>query len=610
MEIDKRLDRNIGEIWQEEYTIPLYQRNFAWEDGEIKQLLQDLYDNFKNEGDGQYFLGSLVTIKPDSRDSYEVIDGQQRLTVLSILCVALGVLSVHKLKYDSRPEAEKFLIDLFKFVRYTEKIKDRLEKVLDFHDQCIKNELPKVTNLIAALKSIYSTRINISEEGTKSLSMMAEEELKAFAEYLKEHVMLVHIVLPPNTDVASYFEIMNNRGVQLQEHEIVKASLIENADDKDRQMISDIWNTCSNMNDKVSNKLNKYHDGRKFLFFGGISCQDSGNNGFKSNYPTLGQIISSEIYVDIPGLEKNKSGEDIDTSYKSIIDFPNFLMLVIRSLSEKEGINIPLNSDKLLSSYRKLKVNSLEFIGRLLEMRIAFDKYIIKNYSIDSESCKWMLDNPAMEGDSNDNDSYTKRRVIKQQSMLQVSAGGLKNKTWLYKVLSFIISKDDESNILNEIMSYLDKEILSRYHTLADSEEDLLTQGVNTHHFLFNFIDYLYWIEKMNKCTKVPNIEFVQDFDFRYYNSVEHHVPNSYKLPDELKNSIGNLYLISGSQNSSMSNKSAAEKAKIRRAYQPKQQIMFGLTNRGRDWTKEDIESHAFDIKCLLESCDEIIDAV
>ena len=72
---------------RDEYVIPMYQRNYAWEEGEITQLIQDVIDYLpkKDYKARNYYIGTLVVYeRPDSKTSvFETIDGQQRLTTLS-----------------------------------------------------------------------------------------------------------------------------------------------------------------------------------------------------------------------------------------------------------------------------------------------------------------------------------------------------------------------------------------------------------------------------------------------------------------------------------------------------------------------------------------------
>lgn len=64
------------------YLVPMYQRNYAWGEGEINQLIQDVLDyqqkNQHREQKKTYYIGTLVVFERND-DSFEVIDGQQRL---------------------------------------------------------------------------------------------------------------------------------------------------------------------------------------------------------------------------------------------------------------------------------------------------------------------------------------------------------------------------------------------------------------------------------------------------------------------------------------------------------------------------------------------------
>ena len=73
-----------------EYHIPAYQRPYAWTEEETGTLFDDLYEFYQTEAVDNYFLGSIVLIKDDVDRHADVIDGQQRLTTLSILFSVLA----------------------------------------------------------------------------------------------------------------------------------------------------------------------------------------------------------------------------------------------------------------------------------------------------------------------------------------------------------------------------------------------------------------------------------------------------------------------------------------------------------------------------------------
>ena len=65
------------------YLVPIYQRNYAWSEIQIVQLIEDIESSIDGSNKN-YFLGNLIVNQTDN-NVYEVIDGQQRLTTLYLL---------------------------------------------------------------------------------------------------------------------------------------------------------------------------------------------------------------------------------------------------------------------------------------------------------------------------------------------------------------------------------------------------------------------------------------------------------------------------------------------------------------------------------------------
>jgi len=73
-----------------QFVIPAYQRPYAWGKDQAKALVQDLLDAFDESMEDEYFLGSIVVVKQSSSSAEaEVVDGQQRLTSISILMATI-----------------------------------------------------------------------------------------------------------------------------------------------------------------------------------------------------------------------------------------------------------------------------------------------------------------------------------------------------------------------------------------------------------------------------------------------------------------------------------------------------------------------------------------
>ena len=596
----KQLNKTIKEIFNDSYVIPLYQRSFAWGDDEILQLIQDIYDAYNTQKVKNYYIGSLVVLKRhDGR--YEVIDGQQRLTVLTLLTRILEINSELKLSYDSRPEVEGFLREFYKKPDYT----SCAPQTYNFNNaiRCLKN--PKIVN-----SENKSFSFNILEEGFKS--------------YIANNVILFRIEIPEDTDVASYFEIMNNRGEQLQKHEIFKARLMEKLDPKYHDEFNLIWTACSNMEDHIQacfdiEQRKKYFGENYDSFcFSGFANDENESNIVETN--TQGDSIA-EILSGISTCSVAKYGEKETTDkYNSIIDFPNFLMHVLKLYDESVSLD-----EKYLLDVHIEKINAIDFIKLLFKSRFLFDRYVIKTITTDTEDeFRWTL-RKVKETDYNNKSSFREfvtfdneemqSTIIMAQSMLQVTFRQRIYKNWLYATLKFLHTEYKDDNIEAAcLLKHLDKWINNYYKELGKFNE-FNNLGTNTPHFVLNFIDYLYWRKAKSNQNQINQIE-IKDFSFKYWNSVEHHLSvnkatekNKGTKPDWI-DQIGNLFLISKNANSRLSDRDVKEKVGSYKDSNmgPNRQIIYSITTKKNyNWEKENIEDHTNELKQLLEDCNSIL---
>lgn len=620
MSKEQSLNKTIAQIWEDKYVVPLYQRNFAWTEEQIGQLLQDIYDNALNGQCGNYYLGSLVVL--ERKDGvWEVIDGQQRLTCLHFICKYLDILKKPCLTYDSRPEVERFFADLF------------IKSWDDFIKEYDKIENSKIIRLKDALGIVEDFKIRTGKgDENITLKEMTLNQRNLLAKYISSKVILVRIPLPQDTDVASYFEIMNNRGEQLQSHEIVKAMLMQGLEDSERNIFATIWDGCSQMGLPIQQTLSHYRT--KGLF---------GNNFDSLNFDCLRAIESglSNIRdeINIEDILKDNSNDterihdesrkESDVKYRTIIDFPNFLMHAFRlyksTVDPSDSNEIPLNADSMPTEKPYYITDSMDFIKFLLKIRTIFDRYVIKMQGDDDEdeNLKWLLLRPykydktlklkntflGYDDNDNEDEKYSKNsKVIKQQSMLQVTFRQRKYKRWLYDLLCWLYENYDNIESISEkdLSNYLDEWILQYYHNLIDEwntkKNDIMCAGTDTPHFLMNFIDYLYWLASQQEKSTIRYANHIKEFQFKYNNSVEHHLPRSYQ--NVCKNNIdkiGNLCLISKRKNSSLNDKGPTEKAKIEPGLQPNRSVMYQITHDYGKWGDTEIEAHQSDINDLLD---------
>lgn len=632
----EQLNKTIKEVWTERYIIPLYQRNFAWTENQIGQLLQDLYDHSpigcsNSKTCDNYYLGTLVLLQ--RRDgTWEVIDGQQRLTALHIICRYLNILSAPRLSYDSRPSVERFFEDLFN------------SSWKDFKNECYKKDDIKISRLTESLDIIENYEIR-THDGKSNITLndMSDNEKNLLSEYINNKVILVCTPLPEDTDVAAYFEIMNNRGEQLQAHEILKALLMRNLDANQSYIFSTVWDACSQMDVPIQKTLSKL---RNIGLFGenfdslDLKIIDNAYDGhsIKNEY-TIDQILDNQLILDESDTTDEK--EESNPTLQSIINFPNFLMQTLRIYAkfEKNLENaVPLNADYMPLEKPDFISDSMDFIKALLKIRVLFDRYIVKiqgDADNEDSDLKWRLQRPTKykytkngntyfhlglintfsNGHSSDYDEREdiNNRIVKLESMLQVTFKSHQYKEWLFALLTWLYTetKNNISIEYDSLLKILEQWTFDYYQSLptecGKNNKPILCAGTNTPRFLLNFIDYLYWLASKYEISTVRYANKIGDFQFRYYNSVEHHLPQSYENIDINVDSIGNLCLISRRKNSSLNAKGPEEKAKIEEGLQPKRLIMYKITKAKQHWGKLEIEEHQKDIKDLLDQIPNLL---
>ena len=600
--------------------------------------MQDIYDHSPNgcskeDECNNYYLGSLVLLQ--RRDGiWEVIDGQQRLTALQIICRYLGILSSPRLTYDSRSSVERFFKGLFDSTSWE-----------TFRKECQRRADSKISRLTESLDIVENYKIQIRDgKADITLKDMSEKKKSCLSEYICNKVILVCTPLPNDTDVAAYFEIMNNRGEQLQAHEILKALLMRDLNTCQSYIFSTIWDACSQMDIPIQKSLFKlrtnglFGDNFDSLNLEVIDNADIKNRSIKSEY-TIDQIIDSQFVFD--DCDAEEENEDVVSGAQSIIDFPNFLMQALRLYADVEkqtGDAVPQNADNMPIEKPDFISDSMDFIKALLRIRVLFDRYVVKiqgDGDDEENDVRWRLQRPTKYEYSKNGNTYFRvglvntfsknhfsdnderenvnNRIVKLESMLQVTFKSSKYKDWLYALVRWLYkeTKDNKSIEYDSLLKMLEQWVLKYYQSLptecGKEKKPILAAGTYTPHFLLNFIDYLYWLASKQEKTTIRFANKISDFQFRYYNSVEHHLPQSYENTDVDLDSIGNLCLISRRKNSSLNDKGPEEKAKIEEGLQPKRLIMYRITRNKQHWGKNEIEEHQKDIEELIDQIPNLL---
>ena len=563
------------------YVIPRYQRAYAWEDKEIVQLIDDI-----NDSTGDYYIGSLVVAKvKDKVETYEVVDGQQRLTTLYLLLHYLfsrdgQVGEVGKtLSFDCRPNSN-----------YT---------------------LEHIQDLLSDAKSLVGDEDRLEQSilnGLKAIDqkfMLGAIDVDAFVERLKM-VILYRIEVPEHTDLNRYFEIMNTRGEQLEQHDILKAKLMGYLPKrKEQEFFSRVWSACSDMTGYVQMHFAKAE--REEIF--GDKWSSDKLSGSWSHYAgclKMGQRADKEFSVKdivkpsfrIETADGVQEGDKTPIRFDSIIGFPHFLLHVLRvflrvenvSLSKGSGLGSLLDDKRLLADYNKviacgqmgakpIKENEASFARKfilfLLRSRFLFDQFIIKReYAGDDQDGVWSLKKLCASGAGSKKRPYyvntslcypnewektyapRNKECLMIQSALRVSYTSPKVMHWITELLVWLFDNETVLPKLTDEAERIAAEAVQE--GFLDGGDHAL--GVQTPHIVFNYLDYLLWKEDKSKDKKYT------DFVFEFRNSVEHWYPqhpsdDTFDAWDG-RDTFGNLCIISRSVNSKFYNLSPESKMK------------------------------------------------
>ena len=572
------------------YVIPRYQRAYAWEEKEIEQLIDDICDD--NDPKRDYYIGSLIVArrKADDGVEYEVIDGQQRLTTIYLLLQCLldeGYFSREEvsvgeaLSFDCRSKSNYTLA----YIRSDAQKSEGKEELLD------QSILLAVDIIKKKLAREFGDRV---------------EDQKKFVDRLK-HVVLYRIEVPEHTDLNRYFEIMNTRGEQLEQHDILKARLMNYLDDAcEREAFARIWEACSDMTGYV--QMHFSVEDREKLFveqWSSLSSEDALRELCRGKRRSEGKSEGLDIskIIDLKSEEDDVEAAlekgDAEVRFESIIDFPYFLLHVLRVFCRAERLSMDgaeelgsLLDDKLLLRDFDKVIASCEkrgdmdvkrcfartFIRFLLRSRFLFDKFIIKRERVEGDQeGSWSLKElraPNKRPYYANTGGVKKSKTLEEahaeclmiQSALRVSYTSPKVMHWITRLLECLFDDklklpklaDKAEHIAAEAVAenFFDQ-TLSEYseYDIKEYEFGDYAFGVGTPHIVFNYLDYLLW-KKAKKTHK--------DFVFEFRNSVEHWYPQhpsdgSIELWDE-RDVFGNLCIISRSVNSKFSNLSPASK--------------------------------------------------
>lgn len=231
------------------FTIPHYQRPYSWGTTQARELLNDLRDALE-EAPAQiaeanpYFLGSIVLIKSEAQSGAEVVDGQQRLTTLTLLLSAIRACvqdaevqaGITRLLYAKA--------DLLTGIEADYRLNLR-ERDRDFFRQYVQHEngLQQLLALKTPLKDAQKRLQDNAKVLMEGLGWLSQTELVRLAQFITTRCFLVVVSTPDLDSAFRIFGVMNSRGLDLTATDILKADILSALDSSKEATYSTIWET-------------------------------------------------------------------------------------------------------------------------------------------------------------------------------------------------------------------------------------------------------------------------------------------------------------------------------------------------------------------------------
>ncbi|WRB48819.1 DUF262 domain-containing protein [Helicobacter pylori] len=234
------------------YQIPTYQRPYQWTEENCEKLLDDLFFNYENDRESDYFCGSLVliAISEDSKAKiYDVVDGQQRLSTFILLAKVLATLYpvddkcqgylqgswIDRHEYRGKKKKKRLDFDLV-----GSNAKKDFQEALDFFDDldASKGEGSKSNDPSKGKNSYLKNAICLKNY----LEKKEIEDINDFIEWLYSNVVFITITCPDADKALRIFNVLNARGLPLNATDIFKGELLKKlTEEKEQEELATRW---------------------------------------------------------------------------------------------------------------------------------------------------------------------------------------------------------------------------------------------------------------------------------------------------------------------------------------------------------------------------------
>lgn len=284
-------EKKLEDIFAEsvKYKIPDYQRPYSWEEKQATQLFEDIYEAFSSNAK-EYFIGSLILIKREDGD-FDVVDGQQRLTTLTILFSSI----MNRLEEIGQKEYVKKKI--VHFNPMTKENGDCRLSVRQSDASLYRKAIIEWADISAyELSEPQEKMVGNRNLFAQKLSEMSLDEVIKFEQFVEKKVQVVWVHTENFPSAFRLFNVLNARGLPLSNSDLIKSSLLSKVQNEhERQEVSEHWESIE---EKIG--ISNLDD-----FFGHLRTSILGNKQVKSLQEEFVSIIetskqnASEIISDL-----------------------------------------------------------------------------------------------------------------------------------------------------------------------------------------------------------------------------------------------------------------------------------------------------------------------
>ena len=217
--------------------VPTYQRSYAWQEQNVRELLQDLATAIK-EKEPEYFLGTIVLIRGEA-GSMEVVDGQQRLATTMVFLAAVRDY-FSSVKDDNRASDIEHLFLVTRDLRTQERIpKLKLNEAdQDFFAKRILAPLGSSERATPATKPSHQRIAAAGELAAAHVKRLAElsskpaDYLVDWVEFVKTKTRVIWVQVPDYANAFTIFETLNDRGLELAISDLLKNYLFSRSENR------------------------------------------------------------------------------------------------------------------------------------------------------------------------------------------------------------------------------------------------------------------------------------------------------------------------------------------------------------------------------------------